>query len=115
MPDTGSWRQRFKSLPFQGSNEKPIKGITGTWSSICPEQRREWISKALSPSCDFKQRLGHGVTKIKEGVNLALTDKQADTTTLQSHLAVSTKAEHMHTLYPRFPLLGVCNQKEIAI
>ena len=83
------------------SHKRPSKEITATrWLDVCPEQRKEWVSKVLAPSRDLVQRLGYGVSRRKETIiTLALTNKQADTTPLGDRRAPSSKPQHVHALY----------------
>ena len=50
---------------------------TGAWVDVCPGQRREWMSLCLLVTpCK-----GHGITKMKQGANLALRNKWVRATT----------------------------------
>lgn len=70
------------------------------WLEVCLEQRKEWISKVLAPSCDLVQRLACGATRRKEAITLVSTDKHVDTTLLRNYGALSSKPERTRTLYP---------------
>ena len=72
------------------SHKRPSKELTAThWLDVCPEQRKEWVSKVLAPSRDLVQRLGYGVTRRKETIiTLALTNNRTQPLwgTVEHHL-----------------------------
>lgn len=110
---SAAWPLRARSLAKETTRNKTHRDAWYLDRGLSRAEKAVYL-KVLVLSHDFVQRLGRGVTRGKEVIFLALTNKQADTTPSRNYLAPSNKLVRMHPYASAVPLLGVGSQQQIA-